>query len=629
MISGNVLTLLARFVLATHGLDFGSPVLYTAAHQTVIAAVAATQIQSRLLSEITWTNARGMAFLGLAEALTILTNNFALRFASVSLNQSIKALVPIALTLLAKASPDTHGSATLCLAVIVTVCNMGLVSVSYYDDPALSASNAFGGVAFSLLSMGIVVVRFKMMEQMLFDTGQNRWIVMFVQGGVGAGGLLALQATILTVGGGARLTVTPLQAVSIVASAAVAAIYTACIIFLATRLRATRLSYIAVVRQALLLMAAIWTEGQWSVDAVVYTICIVAASVAHSPSHSEFSYTGLKAATRLRIACNVAALGTVAVATLCATIVFRVDARWAAVVVPRATKATSPCAGWEGSAQLEFVYATYAEPFASVRRIVEAARVGSAPLTAYQGVDAPSRYVPSFQRRNITIHLQTSACVRVRYHPNVQDEGGAYLHFIIDRHTTLPKHVAFVKGSFDDFVPSWQGFPSDEMWVYFARSFQPSSDDTVDGATYASMPTQWCRSRNSAPGVRYINDVLKTRRSTFRLVQMREGDPIFSKSQFVATRAALTKWPVQLYEALQQEGYFPSSLAISSTSLNQKPRHGNNARMTWLAFALEKGGWQSILGGAGRNASAICIFMDQRACKVLLETFEYKQNTVC
>lgn len=550
-----------------------------------------------------------LTLLGGAEALSIWSNNAALVYTTVSINQSIKSLTPLFLLFLAYRRSVTHRFDIQFLSIIILVC--GIVGMVQHGRAATGTNNDTSfGIGLTVVSLVFVIVRFKMQEKFLHDQKFSRWGLLCVQCSTSGVALLIGHFGFET-----PVSVTLDESIVIIFSAFIAVLYNISVIMMAERFEALQNSIIASLRQALLITIATFTENDFTVDRVLFSICVGCASLLYNIHNKDVSY---KAITGSRYK----TIRTICICTLTVALTFgmgvwwRVPKRWKDVEMS-SNVAQWQCAPWDGTAQIEFVYARYSEGYESTSHIVAAAQELQAPLTVYQAVDAPSMQVPSFIIRNMTSFLSRIQCVRLRYRPNIQDESGAYLQYIIDRYDSLPNYVAFIKGSFADFIPSWQGKHPDFVWVDFAQHFVPPSNDSV---TYASMPSQYddctplCRTTDA--GALMINKILPK-------THLRQPNITFQRSQFVTMRKAIRKTSMSTYHNIQRISYFPEHIRYHMTN----DRHGNTRNMVWIGFAFEWGGFQSLLGAENSTTSDICQFVNASTCTRFSNAF-VKKNTM-
>jgi drug/metabolite transporter (DMT)-like permease len=549
-----------------------------------------------------------LMLLGGAEALSIWSNNAALAHTTVSINQSIKSLTPLFLLFLAYERMDTHRFDVQLLAIIIIVC--GIVGMVQHGRAVTGTNNdTLYGIGLTIVSFVFVIVRFKMQEKLLHDKRFSRWGVLCVQC-LTSGFMLLLGH----MGFETPVSVSLDESIVIIFSALIAVLYNISVIMMAERFEALQNSIIASLRQALLIMVATFTENDFTVDKVLFGICVGSASLLYNVYNKDVSYKVITG-SRYKTIRTVGICILTVVMTFGMGVWWRVPKRWKDVEV--SSNVTQwQCAPWDGTAQIELVYARYSEDYDSTIHIVAAAQELRAPLTVYQAVDAPSMQVPSFKIRNMTSFLNSIQCVRLRYKPNIQDESGAYLQYIIDRYDSLPNYVVFMKGSFADFIPRWQGKHPDFVWVDFAQNFIPPSNDSV---TYASMPSHYddctplCRTTDA--GALMINKV-------FPETHLRQPNITFMNAQIVTTRKAIRRTSISTYNKFQHISYFPEHIQYHMVN----DRHGNTRHMSWFGFAFEWGGFQSLFGGENSSSSDICHFVNANTCTRFLDSFVIKNT---
>jgi drug/metabolite transporter (DMT)-like permease len=618
-IFGCSLSFCARYTLSSHGLAFPSAMLYTSLHMLATWLVSLPFVRRTTETERQQirANAGSLLVLGAAEALSIWCNNAALGHTTVSINQSIKALAPL-LLLCVGHRRSTRFDAQLCACFILVCGIVGMVQGGGDAAPE-ERRDLLPGVGLTLASLVFVVVRFKLHERLLHDRQFARWGVLSAQSCT-SGVALGVCHLVFE----PRAAVTRQQAAVVAVSAAFAVAYNVSIIFMAERFEALQNSIIASLRQALLILVATVTESDFTLDKLLFGVCVGSAGVLHNMHDKDLNYKHLAGSCP-----QLARTAGVVVTTVAIT--FGMGLLWrtpdaAADVVPAAPAFAVPqwqCPRWDGSARVEVVYARYGESYEQTGYILALAERLRAPMTVYQAVDAPRARMPTFHQRNMTDFLARVRCVRLRYHPNMQDEAGAYVHYIVERYETLPQHVVFVKGSFADVLQEWYGRPPDALWLDFAEHFVGAQNASVG---YASLPTNYddcrplCRVRENGA------NVLAAR--VPGMERLSQPTRVFHRNQIVATRAAIRSGSA--YDALLRLAYYPKGIDASHEPFptqaepfpNQRnQRHGTTRHLAWWAFALEWGGFQALFGGVDARPQDLCNFLDAAACERFTSAF--------
>lgn len=202
-------------------------------------------------------------------------------------------------------------------------------------------------------------------------------------------------------------------------------------------------------------------------------------------------------------------------------------------------------------------------------------------------------------------------CVRLNFHANVLDEANGYLTYIVERYDTLPAKVLFFKGSFEDFDRA------DTLLEEILKKV-----NTSQYVAYASLPTEvktgMCE-RHVRVFQRWVSQITQR---TFKVLAPSDRLMCFQRSQFIASRQALQKWPRMIYEHIRAAGLM-SSGCPSSWYCGSGTRHGGLESRQWLQFYLEIGGFEAMFRNMSDGSYGICKLLNANDCAGILSEFTH------
>ena len=587
---------LARYILSGDGvIYYGSPMIYTMWH--MLASFVAGFLASVSSSSGAWREPASIVgricILGVVEAASIVSNNYALAVCSVFTNQSIKACVPLVILALKLRADNLRTVHLSVIFAVSAICNL------LSDD---TMRDTVQGIWLSVLSLTCVVIRMHLAQHLLLVTGVARSVVLFYQSGAAFVCLLAISALSGALSASIQNTNDPFVVVYLVISALVAAMYNMAYVCVSARHNALEVSVISTARQGAVIFASMIHDVRVSFASVLLVTQLVFSISWYGLSNEETQGFVRERLTEVRIghegakkrmACRC---GVCISAILAMPFFYDLATTQAATndhYTPAALNVSMACtATFDGSARYEIMVSRFDEN--NIETLLRAANALEAPITFHQAVvDGDEVISPSILHLTNTLMAlsKRNPCVRLSYHANVLDETGGYLTYLLERYDSLPDHVIFFKGSFRDFPI----YPKDELLVNVTQSINRSQ--TIP---YASLPTLMRPSGVSSPE---FLDFKQWMLDNFN-VDLPTPRHFFLRAQFIASKHTLRKYPRSFYVNLLGHGLTaPPPGFLDRIHLGR--RHGSLHVRSWLQFAMECGGWESLFQD---NASSTCPF---------------------
>jgi hypothetical protein len=616
-----LLSYAARYLFSGDGqLTYTQVSWYTASHMCASLVVGAT-VGARTILAASRGTIKASVALGMVEALSVLSNNAALAFSSIFTNQSIKSLTPLCLLILQ--TRRISEIQTTHLAVPIAV--VSIWNILTYDH---TLSSQPVGVLLSTVSMLLVVARMRLQQSLLYGTHDDKRTVLFYQS------LAALaMLTVVALSSKATLPTSLPVLLYVCATATVAAAYNTISLVLAKRYSAIHISLIALSRQCLVIVVAMFYDVGVRFLVMVNVLQMIGSLVWYGTRNVNVdSFTrydedvqGQSAvfvkrrwAATSTLICEYrakAAIGLLSVASVCA-----IPAVYEASLPVRnqgggapALNVTVDCNGtFDGTAPYEIVVSRYDEK--NVAPLLRAARELRAPITFYQAIVSPTHTVPDAILQSTTqilnAALREPRCIRFRLRFNLLDEIGGYLAYVIERYDTLPRSVVMFKGSFRDFslyddVPFREALATDDMLPALLRGI-----DVTKHVNYASLPTV-VRTKHPNECTRHFHEFrTMIDRLLARPSNLSSPQYCFLKNQFIVSSAAIRNWPLSLYERLLFAGAFDNGPAVRE---GRTTRHQALVARQWLQWSFEFGGAQALFGGSNATNN-LCLLGNASFC---------------
>ena len=569
---------LARYILSGEGvIYYASPMLYTLWHMLASFIFGFLASASRIYKEPISIVGR-ICILGVVEAASIVSNNYALSLCSVFTNQSIKACVPLVILVL-KLRPSNFRIVHLSVFFAVSaICS--LLSAGTLHDTTQ-------GIWLSILSLICVVIRMHLAQHLLLITGVSKAVVLFYQSGAAFLFLLVISASSGTLSTSIKNTTDDAVVIYLIVSAIIAAMYNMIYIFICSRHTALEVSVISTGRQGAVIFASMIKDVRLTFASILLVVQLILSVTWYSFSNEEtqgYVQTRLIEARGGHKKAKMVLKFLVCVAAISSMPFLYEFAETHNTQVATLSVSMKCNTSFDGSAKYEIMVSRFDED--NLETLLHAANVLEAPITFHQAVVNGDKHVPPSISR-LTKELMTLSdrypkCVRLSFHANVLDETEGYLTYISERYNSLPKQVLFFKGSFRDFPV----YPRDKLLINITKSINRSQ--TIQ---YTSLPTLMRPSD--------LPRFLDFKRWMFDTFQLHLSIPrnFFQRAQFIVSRETVRKYPRSFYTNLLGHGLITHPPA-SLNHIHLDRRHGSIHERSWLQFAMEAGGWESLFQGA-------------------------------